>query len=98
VSGGRLVEETEGPAIEGELKSVLSSAIAELPADYRTAFLLRDVEGLRIPRSPRRCRSSWHGEVARAPDAPSSCGGAWHPIWMNFGVAQEMESFATATV
>ena len=37
------------PAIEGELKSVLSSAIDELPADYRTAFLLRDVEGLPYP-------------------------------------------------
>jgi RNA polymerase sigma-70 factor (ECF subfamily) len=37
------------PAIEGELKSVLSSAIDELPADYRTAFLLRDVEGLSYP-------------------------------------------------
>jgi len=37
------------PAIEGELKSVLSSAIDELPADYRAAFLLRDVEGLPYP-------------------------------------------------
>src|SRR5207245_6422629 len=34
------------PAIEGELRSVLGDAIDELPADYRTAFLLRDVEGL----------------------------------------------------
>ena len=34
------------PAIEGELKSVLGGAIDELPADYRTAFLLHDVEGL----------------------------------------------------
>ena len=34
------------PAIEGELRSVLGAAIDELPADYRTAFLLRDVEGL----------------------------------------------------
>ena len=34
------------PAIEGELRSVLGEAIDELPADYRTAFLLRDVEGL----------------------------------------------------
>jgi RNA polymerase sigma-70 factor (ECF subfamily) len=37
------------PAIEGELKSVLSAAIDELPADYRTAFLLHDVEGLSNP-------------------------------------------------
>ena len=37
------------PAIEGELKSVLCGAIDELPADYRTAFLLHDVEGLPYP-------------------------------------------------
>jgi RNA polymerase sigma-70 factor (ECF subfamily) len=34
------------PALEAELKSVLCGAIAELPADYRTPFLLHDVEGL----------------------------------------------------
>ena len=34
------------PAIETELKSVLCATIEELPADYRTAFLLHDVEGL----------------------------------------------------
>ena len=34
------------PAIDGELRSVLGDAIDELPADYRTAFLLHDVEGL----------------------------------------------------
>ena len=34
------------PAIEGELKRVLCGAIDELSADYRTAFLLHDVEGL----------------------------------------------------
>jgi RNA polymerase sigma-70 factor, ECF subfamily len=39
----------QDPAIEGELKSVLSGAIDELPADYRTAFLLHDVEGLSNP-------------------------------------------------
>jgi RNA polymerase sigma-70 factor, ECF subfamily len=39
----------EDPAIEGELKSVLCGAIDELPADYRTAFLLHDVEGLSNP-------------------------------------------------
>src|SRR5438309_11406133 len=37
------------PAIEGELKAVLGGAIDELPADYRTAFLLHDVEGLSNP-------------------------------------------------
>ena len=34
------------PAIEAELQGVLSRAIDELPADYRTAILLHDVEGL----------------------------------------------------
>jgi len=42
---GRLTD----PAIEGELKSVLCGAIDELPADYRTTFLLHDVEGLSSP-------------------------------------------------
>jgi RNA polymerase sigma-70 factor (ECF subfamily) len=37
------------PAIDGELKSVLGGAIDELPEDYRTAFLLHDVEGLSNP-------------------------------------------------
>jgi RNA polymerase sigma-70 factor, ECF subfamily len=37
------------PAIETELKSVLRATIDELPADYRTAFLLHDVEGLSNP-------------------------------------------------
>jgi RNA polymerase sigma-70 factor (ECF subfamily) len=37
------------PAIETELKSVLSAAIDELPTDHRTAFVLHDVEGLSNP-------------------------------------------------
>jgi len=37
------------PAIETELKTVLSVAIDELPADHRTAFVLHDVEGLSNP-------------------------------------------------
>ena len=37
------------PAIEGELKSMLCGAIDELPADYRTALLLHDVDGLSNP-------------------------------------------------
>src|SRR5216683_2996684 len=37
------------PAVEGELKSVLCGAIDELPANYRTPFLLHDVEGLSNP-------------------------------------------------
>ena len=37
------------PAIEAEVKSVLCATIDELPAGYRTAFLLHDVEGLSNP-------------------------------------------------
>jgi RNA polymerase sigma-70 factor (ECF subfamily) len=37
------------PAIESELRSVLSAAINELPAVYRIVFLLHDVEGLSKP-------------------------------------------------
>ena len=37
------------PAIEGELKSVLCAAIDKLPVEYRTTFLLHDVEGLSNP-------------------------------------------------
>ena len=37
------------PAVEGELKRVLGRAIDELPAHYRTAFLLHDVDGLSNP-------------------------------------------------
>src|SRR5712692_3119605 len=37
------------PAIDGELNSILSAVIDELPADYRTAFVLHDVEGLSNP-------------------------------------------------
>jgi RNA polymerase sigma-70 factor (ECF subfamily) len=36
----------EDPAIQAELRSVLSSAIDELPDDYRTALVLHDMEGL----------------------------------------------------
>ena len=39
----------EDPAIDGELKTVLSAAIDELPADYRTALVLHDIEGLPNP-------------------------------------------------
>jgi RNA polymerase sigma-70 factor, ECF subfamily len=37
------------PAVEGELKRVLGRAIDELPAHYRTASLLHDVDGLSNP-------------------------------------------------
>jgi len=36
----------ENPAVQAELRLALTSAIDELPAAYRTALLLRDVEGL----------------------------------------------------
>jgi RNA polymerase sigma-70 factor (ECF subfamily) len=36
----------DDPARRTELRTALSSAIDELPADYRAAMLLRDVEGL----------------------------------------------------
>src|SRR6266581_769959 len=39
----------EEPALQTELRTVLTTAINELPADYRTAFLIHDVEGLSNP-------------------------------------------------
>ena len=36
-------------ALQGELRTVLDSAIAELPADYRTSLILHDVEGMSNP-------------------------------------------------
>ena len=36
-------------ALQGELRSVLQKAIDGLPADYRTALVLHDVEGLSNP-------------------------------------------------
>jgi RNA polymerase sigma-70 factor (ECF subfamily) len=37
------------PALEGELRQVLTDAIDALPADYRTALVLHDVEGMASP-------------------------------------------------
>src|ERR1700730_7749430 len=37
------------PAVEGELRSVLCGGIDELPVNFRTPFLLHDVEGLSNP-------------------------------------------------
>jgi len=34
------------PAVQGELRAVLSSAVSELPPHYRAVIVLRDVEGL----------------------------------------------------
>ncbi len=39
----------EEPALQGEIRAVLQSAVDALPPDYRTAFLLHDVEGLSNP-------------------------------------------------
>ena len=39
----------EEPALQNELRAVLSKAIDDLPEDYRTAFLMHDVEGLSNP-------------------------------------------------
>jgi RNA polymerase sigma-70 factor (ECF subfamily) len=39
----------EEPALQTELRTVLTSAINDLPEDYRTAFLMHDVEGLSNP-------------------------------------------------
>ncbi len=40
---------TEEPALQTELRSLLTTAIDDLPGDYKTAFLLHDVEGLSNP-------------------------------------------------
>jgi RNA polymerase sigma-70 factor (ECF subfamily) len=39
----------EEPALQTELRTVLTTAINDLPADYRMAFLMHDVEGLSNP-------------------------------------------------
>jgi RNA polymerase sigma-70 factor (ECF subfamily) len=36
----------DDPAVQTELRNVLSSAVSELPAHYRTVIVLHDVEGL----------------------------------------------------
>jgi RNA polymerase sigma-70 factor, ECF subfamily len=36
----------DDPAVQTELRSVLSSAVSELPAHYRAVVVLRDIEGL----------------------------------------------------
>jgi RNA polymerase sigma-70 factor, ECF subfamily len=37
------------PALQTELRAVVTTAVNELPSDYRTAFVLHDVEGLSNP-------------------------------------------------
>jgi len=46
------------PGLQGELRAVLESAIDALPSDYRTAFVLHDVEGLPNPDIARLLRIS----------------------------------------
>jgi RNA polymerase sigma-70 factor (ECF subfamily) len=42
-------ERVDEQALQGELRRVLGAAIDELPADYRTALVMHDVEGLSNP-------------------------------------------------
>src|SRR5262245_4416943 len=46
---GRLVERVDDEARQGELRQVVTAAIDALPADYRTALVLHDVEGMSNP-------------------------------------------------
>lgn len=39
----------EEPALQAELRTIITTAVNDLPGDYRTAFLLHDVEGLSNP-------------------------------------------------
>lgn len=39
----------EEPALQTELRTVLTNAINDLPGDYRTAFVMHDLEGLSNP-------------------------------------------------
>ena len=57
----------EEPALQTELRTVLTTAINDLPGDYRTAFLLHDVEGLSNPGDRRdAAHQPARGEVPRA--------------------------------
>jgi RNA polymerase sigma-70 factor (ECF subfamily) len=54
--GGKQIEavadwsrQVEEPALQTELRTVLTAAINDLPTDYRTAFVMHDVEGLSNP-------------------------------------------------
>src|SRR6202022_2468848 len=45
---------TEEPALQTELRSLLTTPIDDLPGDYKTAFLLHDVGGLSNPQTAER--------------------------------------------
>jgi RNA polymerase sigma-70 factor (ECF subfamily) len=62
---GRLAEwmddwsdRVDEPILQAELRTVLGSAVDALPSDYRTAFILHDVEGLSNPEIARMLRIS----------------------------------------
>ena len=42
-------QQVEDPALQAEARRRLREAIESLPADYRTAFVLHDMEGLSNP-------------------------------------------------
>jgi len=50
--------DVEHRSLHAELRGVLTSAIGELPAEYRTALVLHDVEGLSSPEVARSLRIS----------------------------------------
>jgi RNA polymerase sigma-70 factor, ECF subfamily len=50
--------QTDEPAIQAELRARLDQAVNELPPDYRTAFILHDVEGMSNPEIAKALRIS----------------------------------------
>jgi len=48
-SGRDWTQSAEDPAIQAEVRRRLKEAVESLPADYRTAFVLHDMEGLSNP-------------------------------------------------
>jgi RNA polymerase sigma-70 factor (ECF subfamily) len=48
-AGARLDQQVEDPALQAEGAAAARDAIESLPADYRTAFVLHDMEGLSNP-------------------------------------------------
>ncbi|HSE95070.1 MAG TPA: RNA polymerase sigma factor [Methylomirabilota bacterium] len=48
-AGRDWTQATQDPVLQGEVRGRLREAIDSLPADYRTAFVLHDMEGLSNP-------------------------------------------------